>query len=135
MRAAALALAFVFAPLVATAQATLLESRESLYNNIFIFERGNLVIMQFGKNARFWTESVYDRSDDRALPVRYTRYLTIALAYPRKQTSVLEIGLGGGRTAAYLSLHMPELDIVSVELDPDVVELAKKHFNLQPRDC
>ena len=116
------------------AQDNLIESRESVYNNIFILERGDLVIMQFGKNKRFWTESVYDRRDDRALPVAYTRFLTTALAYPPETRSVLEIGLGGGRTAAYLNLHMPDLDILSVELDPDVIELAQKHFALKPND-
>lgn len=118
----------------AYAQGDLIETRESVYNNIFIRERGDLIIMQFGKNKRFWTESVYDRSDDRALPVTYTRFLTTALAYPEEAKSVLEVGLGGGRTAAYLNLHMPDLEILSVELDPDVIELAKKHFGLNPNN-
>ena len=112
----------------------LIESRESLYNNIYVFQRGDLIIMQFGKNKRFWTESVYDRSDPRALPVPYTRFLTVALAYPPEMGSLLEIGLGGGRTAAYLNLHMPTLAIHSVELDPDVIELAEKHFDLVPNE-
>lgn len=116
------------------AEPRLIESRESLYNNIFIREQGDLVIMQFGKNSRFWTESVYDRSDPRALPVVYTRYLTLALAYPEQANSVLEIGLGGGRTAAYLNLHMPELPILSVELDPEVIALARDYFDLTPTD-
>ena len=95
--AAVLASALCAGP--ALAEGKLLESRESLYNNIYVLEQGDLVIMQFGKNERFWTESVYDRSDARALPVTYTRYLTAALAYPEEVGSILEIGLGGGRTA------------------------------------
>ncbi len=118
----------------ACAQGTLLESRESLYNNIYVYEQGDLVTMQFGRNSRFWTESVYDRSDPRALPVAYTRYLTVALAYPEAPQSLLEIGLGGGRTAAYLNLHMPALKIHSVELDPDVIALAEAHFDVKPND-
>jgi spermidine synthase len=118
----------------ALADGKLLESRESLYNNIYVFERGDLVIMQFGKNERFWTESVYDRSDDRALPVTYTRYMTAALAYPPDLGSILEIGLGGGRTAAYMNLHMPEVPIHSVELDPEVIEMAEQYFGLAPND-
>ncbi|MEM1300612.1 MAG: spermidine synthase, partial [Pseudomonadota bacterium] len=118
----------------ADAQGDQIAFRESLYNNIYVFERGELVIMQFGKNQRFWTESVYDRSNARALPVTYTRFLTVALAYPEQPRSMLEIGLGGGRTAAYLNLHWPSLDITSVELDPDVIELAIEHFELQPND-
>src|SRR5690625_7882411 len=64
----------------ARAAEELLESRESVYNNIYVLKRGDLVIMQFGKNQRFWTESIYDSSDAEALPVDYTRYLTGALA-------------------------------------------------------
>ncbi len=121
-------------PAPALAEGKLLESRESLYNNIYVFEQGDLVIMQFGKNEQFWTESVYDRSDPGALPVTYTRYLTAALAYPPEVGSILEIGLGGGRTAAYLNLHMPEVAIRSIELDPEVIELAEKHFDVKPND-
>lgn len=115
----------------AHAQGRLVESRESVYNNIYIRESGDLVFMQFGKNKRYWTESIYDRSDDRALPVRYTRFMTMALAYPEKLTSILEIGLGGGRTSAYMALHMPKMSILSVELDPDVVDLAEKYFGVR----
>lgn len=137
-RLAAIAVAFVWLAVGFTAadaaDDTLLESRESLYNNIYVHRQGDLVLMQFGKNERFWTESVYDSSDPKALPVTYTRYLTAALAYPPKLDSLLEIGLGGGRTASYLNLFMPELSILSVELDPDVVELAEKYFDVRPND-
>ena len=126
---AALAWALCAGPVLA--EGKLLESRESLYNNIYVFEQGDLVVMQFGKNERFWTESVYDRSDARALPVTYTRYLTAALAYPPEVGSILEIGLGGGRTASYLNIFMPEVPIRSVELDPEVIEMAEKYFDVQ----
>lgn len=118
----------------ALAQGELLESRESVYNNIYVHRQGDIVTMQFGKNERFWTESVYDASDPQSLPVTYTRYLTAALAYPPQVDSILEIGLGGGRTASYLNLFMPEVDILSVELDPEVIEMAEKYFDVQPND-
>lgn len=127
-----LALAGVLWSGLAAAQGELLESRESVYNNIYIRQQGDLVTMQFGKNERFWTESVYDRSDPQALPVTYTRYLTAALAYPPKVEKMLEIGLGGGRTASYLNIFMPELSIRSVELDPVVIEMAEAHFDVRP---
>ena len=119
---------------VAAAQGELLESRESVYNNIYVRQQGDLVTMQFGKNERFWTESVYDRSDREALPVTYTRYLTAALAYPPEVRSILEIGLGGGRTASYLNIFMPEVAIHSVELDPEVIEMAEAWFDVTPNE-
>ncbi len=118
----------------ALAQGDLLESRESLYNNIYVHRQGDFVTMQFGKNERFWTESVYDTTDPAALPVTYTRYLTAALAYPPKLGSVLEIGLGGGRTASYLNDFVPEATVRSIELDPDVIALAEKYFDVTPND-
>ena len=132
MRALAWVLAvFLLAGQTARANDALIESRESLYNNIYVLQYGDVVVMQFGKNKRFWTETVYDRSDPRLLPAEYTRYLTLALVYPEEVASLLEIGLGGGRTTAYLNLHMPDLAIHSVELDPDVIELAEKYFDLE----
>lgn len=115
----------------ASAQEGLIESRESLYNNIYVVERGDYLYMQFGKNKRFWTESVYFKPDPRVLAVDYTRVQTVAVAYPAKLDSILEIGLGGGRTAAYLHMYLPEVPLHSVELDPDVVELAEKYFELK----
>lgn len=127
--AAVLTGALAIAP--APARAELLEARESVYNNIYVHQRGDLIVMQFGKNERFWTETVYDTSDPRALPVVYTRYLTAALAYPPTPGSILEIGLGGGRTASYLDIFMPDIPVTSVELDPVVIEMAKQYFDVQ----
>jgi spermidine synthase len=70
-------------------------------------------------------------SDPGALTVEYTRYMTIGIAYPPKVERVLEIGLGGGRTVSYLSAWLPDTGILAVELDKDVVDLAKKYFKFQ----
>ena len=88
------------------ANSGLIEKRESLYNNIYIIDQGNFVFMQFGKNKQFWTESVLYKPDERVLTVDYTRVQTVAVAYPPKLTSILEIGLGGGRTASYLNRYL-----------------------------
>src|SRR5262245_33489424 len=60
--------------------------------------------------------------------------MTVALAYASGLDNLLEIGFGGGRTAWYLHKHIPTLDITCAELDPAVVELAKKHFGVREED-
>jgi spermidine synthase len=113
----------------AAAQETgLLEKRESLYNNIFIFGDNDTVTMTFGQNKRYYTESSMKLSDPGALTVEYTKYMTLGVAYPPKVERILEIGLGGGRTVSYLKAALPETAILAVELDKDVVDLAKKYF-------
>jgi spermidine synthase len=118
------------APMTATAN-NLLEKRESLYNNIFIFGDADNVTMTFGQNKRYYTESSMKLSDPSALTVEYTRYMTLGVAYPPKVERIVEIGLGGGRTVSYLSAAMPDTGILAVELDKDVVDLAKKYFKFQ----
>jgi spermidine synthase len=126
-------LALVAASL-ALAEEKLIEERNSTYNNIYVYQDGPRRIMRFGHNKRFFTESEYDTTDELALPVTYTRFMTVGLAYASGLENLLEIGFGGGRTAWYLHKHLPTLDITAVELDPAVVELAKKHFAVRPED-
>jgi spermidine synthase len=115
----------------ATSARDLLESRESLYNNIFIFGDKDTVTMTFGQNKRYYTESSMNLSDPGALTVDYTRLMTLGIAYPPKVERIVEIGLGGGRTVSYLSATLPDTGILAVELDKDVVELARKYFKFR----
>jgi spermidine synthase len=117
-------------PVVAAAN-DLLEKRESLYNNIFIFGDADNVSMTFGQNKRYYTESSMKLSDPGELTVEYTKYMTIGVAYVPKAERIAEIGLGGGRTVSYLSASLPDTGILAIELDKDVVELAKKYFKFQ----
>ncbi len=110
----------------------LLEKRESLYNNIFIFGDRDQVTMTFGQNKRYYTESSMKLSDPGGLTVDYTRYMTLGVAYPPQGVErIAEIGLGGGRTVSYLSQTLPDAGILAIELDKDVVDLAKKYFKFQ----
>jgi spermidine synthase len=118
----------------AHAEWQLIEERNSTYNNIYVYKDGANMIMNFGHNKRFFTESVYNTKDELDLPVTYTRFMTVGLAYASGLENLLEIGFGGGRTAWYLHKHVPSLDITCVELDPAVVELATKYFGVHPKD-
>ena len=109
----------------------LLESKESLYNNIYVYEQPPYVSMTFGHNRRIYTESVYNTRDDRDLPVAYTRFMTASLMYAKDVHSILEIGFGGGRTSWYLHKYLPNVSVTSVELDPTVVQLARKYFGVK----
>ena len=130
--AALVAAALVWAPLARGDESRqLVESKESLYNNIYVYKEGDYYAMTFGYNRKIYTESVYNSKDDRDLPITYTRYMTAALIYPKDVHSILEIGFGGGRTSWYLHRFLPGVSVTSVELDPDVAALAKKYFGIK----
>jgi len=109
----------------------LIESRESLYNNIYVYQTGSNLSMTFGLNQKIYTESVYNTRDDLDLPVPYTQFMTASLMYPKKLSSILEIGSGGGRTSWYLHRLLPDAQVTTVELDPVVAELAHKYFGIR----
>ena len=109
----------------------LLEQRETLYNNVFVYFDGVHRIMTFGHNKRHYVESRVNPKDERELPVAYTRLMTLAIAYRPAADNLLMIGLGGGRTSWYLHRQMPKLAVTAVELDPQVIELAEKYFGIR----
>jgi spermidine synthase len=108
----------------------LIEKRESRYNTIYIVRDGPLISMLFGVNKALFTESSYDPARPNFLASEYTRAMTMAVAYAADPKAVLEIGLGGGRTAVYLRDHIPGAVITCVEIDPEVIALARKHFDV-----
>lgn len=114
-----------------SSSAEVLEQKESQYNTIIIRKNNEFVSMTFGHNTKIYTESIKDLTDELALPVNYTRYMTAALAYVENATDIVEIGSGGGRTSAYLSQSNPDVMMTTVELDPEVLRLADKYFGLK----
>lgn len=129
-----LPLAALAAALPASARAQVagqVEVVESQYSTIYVGRSGQMYSMVFGINQKLFTESLYNAANPRELPVEYTRYMTVAAAYPQSVGNVLEIGLGGGRTAEYLHHHMAETRFTCVELDKAVIALAKKYFGFE----
>jgi spermidine synthase len=108
-----------------------IKTKESLYNNIYIYKHNSYVSLTFGYNNTIYTESTYNTRDPDELPLVYTRYMTAGLIYAQKISSILEIGFGGGRTSWYLHRALPNAAITSVELDPAIVELAHKYFGIR----
>ncbi len=106
--------------------------RESQYNTIFIDPEGPYISMRFGVNEHIFTESLYNPHDQTELPVTYTRFMTVALAYATANRKILEIGLGGGRTASYLHDFVRDSTVTVAELDPEVIALAGQYFNVRP---
>ncbi len=110
---------------------TLIENVQSDYNDIYIHENADgYRTMVFGYQTYGYTESVYNINDPTELPVRYTRRIMAALAYPLQVNDAMFIGLGGGRTSWYIHHYMPEVNIQAVELDPEVYKFAQEYFGI-----
>ena len=115
---------------LADLRANLVEQKETPYNQIYIFKTGDYATMKFGLYERRFTESISNVRNPRELPVLYTRALTLGPACARQAKTALMVGLGGGSTVRYLAQFMPQTDFTTVEIDPGVIELAQKYFDV-----
>ncbi|MGA7494419.1 MAG: fused MFS/spermidine synthase [Syntrophobacteraceae bacterium] len=109
----------------------LLESVESQYNNIKVYKSGSYVTMKFSRANSEFSESTINTSNSMELPLSYNRTIMAALAYSSDCKKILMVGLGGGAITRYINTFMPNVDITNVELDRDVIRLAKQYFGVQ----
>jgi spermidine synthase len=68
------------------------------------------------------------------LDENYTDGLVLGLALAEEPRSVVVIGLGAGMTQTVLSAHAPEIATTTIEIDPEVVDVAKRFFAFTPDD-
>ena len=76
-------------------------------------------------------QSSMDRQDPTALELVYSRFASLGLALRPDAAKTLIIGLGGGSMAKKYHREFPEMEIDSIEIDPDVVEVARQFFHFR----
>src|SRR6266704_2212425 len=66
-------------------------------------------------------------------PIRliYSRYTSLGFTFRPDAKRILIIGLGGGSIPKKLQKEFPSLEIDVVEIDPEVIQIAKNHFNVR----
>jgi len=103
-----------------------LVSRHSAFQALRLTEDGSgLRTLRFGADGAF--QSIVKAGDPRHLELPYARVLPACLAFTQNPIRVLIVGLGGGTLPRFFHSHFPQMLIAVVELDPDVVQLAKEH--------
>ncbi len=73
-------------------------------------------------------QSTVKVGDPDRLELRYTRVMPVALAAVEEPKRILIVGLGGGSIPNFLHKYYPDTHIDVVDIDPVVVEVAKKYF-------
>ena len=76
-------------------------------------------------------QSSMDRRDPCALELLYSRFASLGLALRPDAAKALIIGLGGGSMAKKYHKEFPAMEIDSIEIDPDVVEVAREFFHFR----
>ena len=83
--------------------------------------------LRFGKNGP--RQSIVKPGDLNYLGLPYTKSAMIGLAFAQHIDRVLVIGVGGGSIPMFLRKHYPSAHIDVVDIDPQIIALAKQYFN------
>lgn len=84
-----------------------------------------------------WIQGAMRVARPWALELDYTREMMAALLLrpdPDWPRSALLIGLGAGSLTKFLHRHRPAAQLTVVEIEPDVIHVARQHFKLPAED-
>lgn len=121
------------APLRRLPPGILFEQR-SPYNHIVVRRTRGQVVLCY-RHARHRLEAVESRLDPAApltLLSEYTRAMLLVLAWQPTPRRLLFLGLGGGRLQMVLHHYLEQAVLDTVEIDPLVVEVARRFFAIAP---
>ncbi len=107
-----------------------LEEAKSPFNHIVVAETGDVVTMYFVVDGTYYIESRLDRGHPRSLDLDYTRTMMAGFMLQPRPKRLLMIGFGGGQISNYLFEHIPDLEIDGVDIDGEVIRLARKYFGV-----
>ena len=102
--------------------------------DIQVSESAGVRYLHFGSH---WIQGAMRIARPWALELDYTREMMAALLLrpdPDWPRSVLLIGLGAASLTKFLHRHRPEARLTVVEIDPEVVAVARHHFKLPDED-
>jgi len=114
----------------ASVEPKVLYEKESPYNTIVVTEdSGGLRTLWFEKGGA--RQSVVKVGDPDYVELPYARAMPVGLALVEEPKRVLIVGLGGGTIPSFLHKHYPRMTIDVVDIDPDVVDVARRFFGFR----
>jgi spermidine synthase len=91
--------------------------------------KGGLLTLWF-RGSKYPDSAVKVGNPDH-IEFEYVQAITVALALAGEPKRILVVGLGGGTLPSFLRKHYPAMVIDTVDIDPDVVDVAKKFFGFR----
>lgn len=104
--------------------------RHTDYHDLAIIDLGGVRSLEFGGHR----QSALYLDDGFRSDIRYTDYMHVSLAVVPDPRRVLVIGLGGGALPKRMWRDYRGIERIDcVEIDPEIVEIARRYFDL-PED-
>ncbi len=115
---------------IAPAQQKVLYEKKSDFSTIVVTEDDEgLRTLSFERGGA--RQSVVKLGDPDHIELPYVKAMPVGLALVKQPRRVLIVGLGGGSIPNFLHKHYPRTTIDVVDIDPAVVEVAKRFFGFR----
>jgi spermidine synthase len=101
--------------------------KDTFYHRIRIEEDDEARYMYFDRTL----QSAMNLKDPTALRLIYSKYTSIGLTFRPDAKKMLVVGLGGGSIPKKIQKEFPKMEIDAVEIDPEVIKMAKDYFNVK----
>jgi spermidine synthase len=115
---------------VAADDMKLLHSERSLYREVLVYETSGVRCICFTRFCRIGRQTCQDVKRPDRIVMNYPQMMLGALFVKPEPKAVLIIGLGGGTIPRALHEVVPQARIDVVEIDPAVVKVARRYFDL-----
>jgi spermidine synthase len=109
------------------ASAKTLLQKDTFYHHIRIEEDDEARYMYFDRTL----QSAMNLKDPTGLRLIYSRYTSLGFTFRPDARKMLVIGLGGGSIPKKVQKAFPNVEIDAVEIDPEVIKMAKDFFNVK----
>jgi spermidine synthase len=103
--------------------------KPSAFGRVIVVEEGRQRLLRFD-DVDGVDQSAMSLDDPASVPMEYVRYAGMGLLFVPELESMLMIGLGGGSFSGLIHRALPAARIDVVEINPVVVEAAKRFFGL-----
>ncbi|MBM3861797.1 MAG: methyltransferase domain-containing protein [Verrucomicrobia bacterium] len=123
-------LVFAAACVVARAGEKILHEKQSPFNTVVVTEdEQGLRTLWFEKGGA--RQSVVKVGDPEHVDLPYAQVVMAGLAFCETPQRILVVGLGGGTIPSFLHQHYPKATIDAVDIDPEVVAVARRFFGFR----
>jgi spermidine synthase len=126
---AGILLALAFGPPAQGGEAVLYEKTSTFGTIVVVDEADGTRALRFGRHGA--RQSAWRPDDPDHLVLPYVEVALTALALSADPRRILVVGLGGGTLPGFLHRHYPDAHIDAVDIDPEVVDVAKKYFGFR----
>ncbi len=101
---------------------------KGLVQDLIITRKGGMITLWSAAGIR---HTVFDSAVPHLPGLEYARNMLAVLAFCPQVQSCLILGLGGGSIPRMLLAARPQIEVEAVEIDPAVVELASRYFDIR----